>query len=72
VLALDSVALAVERRWLVGEAVRGLAVSPDGGRLYVGQPGRVLRLDSASGRELGRLTAPGLVSLRHVAQPPRR
>jgi YVTN family beta-propeller protein len=72
VLALDSVALAVERRWLVGEAVRGLAVSPDGGRLYVGQPGRVVRLDSASGRELGRLTAPDLVSLRHVAQPPRQ
>jgi YVTN family beta-propeller protein len=66
VLAIDSFALSITQTWPVGAATRGLAVSPDGSRLYIGQEGRVLQLDAASGREVRRLTATGLTSLLHA------
>jgi DNA-binding beta-propeller fold protein YncE len=66
VMALDSYALTLTARWPVGAAIRGLAPSVDGKRLYVGQEGRVIGLDTTDGHELGRLTVPGLTSLRHV------
>lgn len=52
--------------WPVPDAVRGLALSADGSRLYVGQPDRVLLLDAASGQRTGEVSVPGLVALRRT------
>lgn len=54
-------------RWAVPGPVRGLGLSPDGARLYVGGAGEVLWLDTASGAVRGRVPVPGLTGLRHVA-----
>jgi hypothetical protein len=53
-------------RWSCRTPVRGLAVHPDGERVYVGQDGAVACHDLATGRELSRIPAPGLVTVREV------
>jgi DNA-binding beta-propeller fold protein YncE len=52
--------------WKVGGAVRGLAVSKDGQRVFVGLPGALGWRQAVSGLELGRLAVPGLTELRRV------
>ncbi|GAA1813514.1 hypothetical protein GCM10009682_38380 [Luedemannella flava] len=52
--------------WKVADKVRGLGVSADGSRLYVGQSDRVLMLDATSGRQTGWVAVPGLVALRRA------
>jgi hypothetical protein len=63
VLAPDAKVLA---RWPVPAAVRGLGVSQDGSRVYVGGTDEVLWLDAASGTVRGRAPVGGLTALRHV------
>ena len=58
--------LAADERWTVGSDTLGLAISADGARLYLGQPGHVLQLASADGKESGRLRAPDLTGVRRV------
>lgn len=50
-----------------GSPVRGLALDAGGKRVYVGQDAAVVSYDLATGRDVGRVAAPGLVSLRHVS-----
>jgi hypothetical protein len=64
---VDLATLAVGATWDVGGDVRGLAVSRDGGRVYVGYPGGVGWRHAGTGEELGRLAVPGLTELRRVA-----
>ncbi|GIF38377.1 hypothetical protein [Actinoplanes xinjiangensis] len=53
-------------RWELPGAVRGLALSRDGGRVYAGGTGRVTWLDAATGTRSGEVAVPGLIALRHV------
>jgi len=55
----------VAARWSV-PAVRGIAVSPDAARVYVGGAEEVLWLDASSGAVRGRAPVRGLTALRHV------
>jgi DNA-binding beta-propeller fold protein YncE len=64
---VDLAALAVGARWVVPDAVRGLAVSRDGQRVLLGYPGGVAWRHAGSGAALGRLAVPGLTELRRVA-----
>jgi len=66
VRAVDLAALTVTHTLPVSTAVRGLAVGPRLGSVYVGQRDHIVRLDVASGREVGRLAVPGLAELRHA------
>ena len=52
--------------WSVDAPVRGLAVGPPGTRLWVGQPDAAVALDASTGRELGRVTVPGLTTVREI------
>jgi hypothetical protein len=63
VQAVDTATLKTSR-WPLPEPVRGVAV--DGADLYVGQPGKILRLDAATGAERGRFTVPGIKQVRHA------
>jgi hypothetical protein len=47
--------------------VRGLALDIGSQRVYVGQDAAVVTYDLATGRGVGRVAVPGLVSLRHVS-----
>ncbi|HYN93347.1 MAG TPA: hypothetical protein VES42_05830, partial [Pilimelia sp.] len=53
----------VVRRWPARSPVRGLALHPDGARVYVGQYDAVVCHDVATGRELSRLPTPGLLGV---------
>ncbi|HEY3063530.1 MAG TPA: hypothetical protein VGL99_31545 [Chloroflexota bacterium] len=66
-LALDGASLAVRSRWPVAASMNGLAVSPDGQRLYLGLEGRVSVLDATTGRELRSIAVPELRALKSVA-----
>jgi len=48
--------------------IRGLGLSQDGSRVWVGQPDRVVALDASSGREVASVAAPGLVTISRVAE----
>jgi hypothetical protein len=63
VLAADG---AVEDRWAVPAAVRGLALNRDASRVYVGGAGELRWLDPATGAARGRMPVKGLTALRHV------
>jgi DNA-binding beta-propeller fold protein YncE len=63
---VDLATLTVEAAWDVRGEVRGLGVSRDGGRVFVGYPGGVGWRHAGSGEELGRLAVPGLTELRRV------
>jgi hypothetical protein len=68
VAMLDGHSLAVKSRISTKGATAGLALSPDGRRLYVGQPQAVLVLDAADGRSLGSVRAPAFDLVRHVGR----
>jgi hypothetical protein len=59
--------LRVAASWEVGGEVRGLALSGDGSRLFVGLPGAVAWRDPGTGAERGRLAVAGLTGLRRTA-----
>ncbi|HEV7897318.1 MAG TPA: hypothetical protein VGP31_05685 [Planosporangium sp.] len=63
---VDPVALTVTAGWDAGGAVRGLAVSRDGARLYVGHPGAVGWHEPVTGAEQGRRPVEGLTDLRRT------
>ena len=56
----------VEARWPVRAAVRGLAVSGDAARVYVGGADEVVWLDAATGARQGAAPIAGLLEVRHV------
>ena len=56
----------VQARWTVPAPVRGLGVSRDAARVYVGGADEVLWLDAATGGVRGRAPVSGLTELRHV------
>jgi len=64
---IDISSLAARASWRVPAPVRGVAISPDGKRLWVGQPDAAIALDAANGLVQTRLSVPGLTTLRHVA-----
>ncbi len=53
--------------WRAGAAVRGLAPTPDGRYVHVGQDGAVVCHELATGRVVHRVAVPGLVSLHRLA-----
>jgi hypothetical protein len=55
VVTLDASSLAILDRWARSEPVEGLALSPDGARLYLGADDGVSIVDPASGNELARV-----------------
>jgi hypothetical protein len=61
---LSESGLAVTAHWQAAQPISGMAISPDGTRLYLGQPDAVTWHDPVSGAVLGRVAAPGLVELR--------
>lgn len=66
VTVVDLARLAVRSGWDTARPVRGLALSPDGARLYVGDPDAVRWFRPATGAALGRAAVAGLLSLRPV------
>jgi hypothetical protein len=56
----------VEARWPVRAAVRGLGVSGDAARTYVGGADEVVWLDAATGVQQGAAPVAGLLEVRHV------
>ncbi|MGR6319501.1 hypothetical protein Q2K19_28400 [Micromonospora soli] len=66
---IDLARLDAAAGWPVREPVTGLVSSADGSRLYVGQRDAVSWHDPATGRELGRVAVPGLVTVRGPAAP---
>ncbi|MFJ8577865.1 YncE family protein [Micromonospora sp. NPDC093277] len=67
VRVVDVEALRDVAGWSVREPVTGLALSPDGNRLYLGQTDAVSWHDPATGAELGRAEVPGLVVVHGLA-----
>jgi hypothetical protein len=61
---VDYVAGRVTDTWRAGGEVRGLAVSPDEARLYVGRPNEIAWLDARTGLPADSLPVPGVQSLR--------
>ena len=56
----------VEARWAVPAAVRGLGLSGDASRVYVGGAEELIWLDAATGAPRGRTPVAGLTAVRHV------
>jgi hypothetical protein len=56
----------VAARWPVPAAVRGIGVSRDAARVYVGGAEELLWLGAATGAVRGRAPVPGLTAVRHV------
>ena len=52
--------------WAVDEPVRGLALSPSGDRLWIGQSDSVVALDTGNGGKVAGLSVPGLTAVRDV------
>ena len=63
VLGLRVSGMAVRSRWAVPAPVRGLTISADARRLWVGQPDGLLALDTGTGHPVARLPIPGLTQL---------
>jgi hypothetical protein len=55
--------LSAETQWTVKSPVRGLAVSPSGAHLWVGQTHGVVALDASSGREVATVPIPSLTGI---------
>jgi DNA-binding beta-propeller fold protein YncE len=63
---LDSTTLRVDATWPQPASVHGLAVSPDGRRVLIGQKDHIAWIDAASGQTAGTVAAAGLIRLRHA------
>jgi hypothetical protein len=63
---LDRGTGAVTARWSVPSPIRGLGVSRDAARLYLGGTDEIVWLDAASGAVRGHAPVTGLTALRHV------
>jgi hypothetical protein len=61
VLRTDS--LSTVAQWPLAAPARGMALTRDGRRLWLGRPGGVVALDLASGRELASVEVPGLTGV---------
>jgi hypothetical protein len=66
VLVLDGRTLETMQRWDMGERVSGLAVAPDGARLYLAVRSGVKVVDSATGHVIDVMRARGITGLSHV------
>jgi hypothetical protein len=66
VTVMDQGSPDVQTRWSLPANVQGLALSPDGARLYAGTPDAVTWLDTKTGAVAGSTTVDGLTELRHV------
>jgi hypothetical protein len=64
---LDARSLTRRTQWTLASPVRGLALSPGGERLWVGQTDGVVALDASSGRPVASIPFPGLTTLRHAS-----
>jgi WD40 repeat protein len=60
---LDSTTLRVDGRWSQPAPVHGLAVSPDGRQVLIGQQDRIAWIDAVSGQSAGTVAAAGLARL---------
>jgi DNA-binding beta-propeller fold protein YncE len=60
---LDSTTLRVDATWPQPAPVRGLAVSPDGRQVLIGQRDHIVRIDAGSGQAAGTVAAAGLARL---------
>ncbi|SBT43201.1 YncE family protein [Micromonospora narathiwatensis] len=67
VRVVDVEGLGLVTGWSVREPVTGLVLSPDGGRLYVGQTDAVSWHDPETGEEFGRAEVPGLTAVHGLA-----
>ncbi|BAL90980.1 hypothetical protein AMIS_57600 [Actinoplanes missouriensis 431] len=68
VTVLDRAGDAVVAKWQVPSAIRGMGLSADGSRLYVGTADQVICLNTTSGTALSKTPVDGLTTLRHVHQ----
>jgi hypothetical protein len=62
-LVLDAMKLTVRSQWTLPGQARGLALSPDGKRLWVGQPDGATAFDVATGRRIASVRVPGLTEI---------
>jgi DNA-binding beta-propeller fold protein YncE len=65
VYVFDTASLTLTTRYAVAGGVTGLAMSPDGARLYAIAGESLVRLDPATGQELGR-TATGFIGMSRI------
>ncbi|HEX2034860.1 MAG TPA: hypothetical protein VHS99_11795, partial [Chloroflexota bacterium] len=66
ILALDGATLKLQQRWALEDAVRHLALSLDGTRLYAALQDRIAVLDALTGKPLGGFPAPEVSSVVRV------
>jgi hypothetical protein len=66
VTAVDGGSGAVAGRWAVSADVRGLGISRDGSRVYLGGADEVVWYDAATGGVLGRAPMAGLSTVRYI------
>lgn len=69
IVRLDPKSLGVTSRFLEGSSVESMAVTPDGGTIYalMAAGGRIVKLDAASGKLLGRTPSDGYDRLVAIA-----
>lgn len=66
---IDTDTLKTTATWTLASPVRGLGLSQDGRRLWVGHDTGITALDAVSGQPVASVAAPGLTELVHVATP---
>lgn len=66
---IDTGTLETTATWSLASAARGVGVSSDGRRLWVGHDGGASALDAATGAPVASVAVPGLTTLVHVAPP---
>jgi hypothetical protein len=69
ILVVDPRSGALLATWNAGAEVRGVALSPDATRLFVGRGGSVAWRDASSGLPLGQVPVPGMTALHTVGRP---
>ncbi|MBI3974653.1 MAG: hypothetical protein HY332_25540 [Chloroflexi bacterium] len=68
VIALGPSRFEAEQRWPIDGVARGIAVSRDGRRVYVGAGERVLVFDAHTGNQAGAFAVPGLDAVQHLVE----
>ena len=66
VTTIDSAAGAAGLRWTVPADIRGMGISRDGNRVYIGGVDEVVWFDAGTGGLLGRAPIDGLSALRSI------